>query len=88
MAAKKGKSKRRQGAVVKPSVKKRTLNDAGQQPTKGDPFQQQDVKRRLGDFTTAGEHARVGRRKTGIVGQTKKQWGTNKKLPKKGKKRS
>jgi hypothetical protein len=40
---------------------------------RGAPFNDQDAKRRLGNFTTAGEHARVGGRTTGIVGQTKKR---------------
>jgi hypothetical protein len=61
---------------VKPTVKKRTLNPAGDMP-RGAPFQEQDVKRRLGNFQTAGEHARVGGRGTGIVGQKKQKFSTD-----------
>jgi hypothetical protein len=55
MAAKKTK----RAATMKPSAAKRTLN-AGKKtkPTKGAPFNEQDPKRRLGDFVGAGEHAR------------------------------
>jgi len=42
------------------------------------PGSSQDIKRRLGNFTTAGEHARVGGRTSGIVGQTTKQGKTDK----------
>jgi hypothetical protein len=47
-------------------------------PGAGSP-NDQDVKRRLGNFTTAGEHARQGGRTTGIVGQTKQKNSTDKK---------
>ena len=39
---------------------------------------EQDVKRRLGNFGGAGEHPRQGGRTSGIVGQTKRQNKTNK----------
>ena len=66
---------------AKATVKKRTLNPpAGGRPPTGPGFQEQDVKRRLGNFETAGEHARIGGRTTGIVGQTKKKFTTNRKL--------
>jgi hypothetical protein len=39
----------------------------------GAPFSEQDPKRRLGNFTGTGEHARQGTRTAGIVGQTKKR---------------
>lgn len=45
----------------------------------GAPANDQDAKRRLGNFTTAGEHARQGGRTTGIVGQTKQKNKTDKK---------
>jgi hypothetical protein len=45
----------------------------------GAPPNDQDAKRRLGNFTTAGEHARQGGRSTGIVGQTKQKNKTDKK---------
>lgn len=47
--------------------------------SQGAPPNQQDSKRRLGNFTTAGEHARQGGRSTGIVGQTKQKNKTDKK---------
>jgi hypothetical protein len=45
----------------------------------GAHFNEQDVKRRLGNFVGAGEHARQGGRTTGIVGQTKQKNRTDKK---------
>ncbi|MGI8979083.1 MAG: hypothetical protein ACR2FY_07655 [Pirellulaceae bacterium] len=68
MATKKLHSK----SAVKPTVKKRTVNQPGAGVPRGAPASDQDAKRRLGNFTTAGEHARVGGRK-GIVGQTTKK---------------
>jgi hypothetical protein len=56
----------------KTSAKKsRSLNAAPQKLSKGAPPTEQDPKRRLGNFTTAGEHARQGGRTSGIVGQKK-----------------
>jgi hypothetical protein len=52
-------------------------------PAPGIPGSQQDEKRRLGQFQGAGEHARVGSRTAGIVGQTKQKNGTDKAKPKK-----
>ena len=49
-----------------------------QVPQPGIPGSQQDAKRRLGQFQGAGEHARVGRRNAGIVGQTKQKNSTDK----------
>jgi hypothetical protein len=46
---------------------------------KGAPPNDQDPKRRLGNFTTAGEPARKGYRTTGIVGQSKQKNKTDKK---------
>lgn len=45
---------------------------------KGAPFSEQDPKRRLGDFSGAGEHPRKGGRTSGIVGQTTKRNHTDK----------
>ena len=44
----------------------------------GAPFSEQDPKRRLGNFTGAGEHARKGGRTAQIVGQTKRRNHTDK----------
>jgi hypothetical protein len=46
------------------------------------PGQEQDVKRRMGTFTNAGEHARVGSRTAGIIGQTKRAFQTDHKRTK------
>jgi hypothetical protein len=51
----------------------------------GADFNNQDVKRRLGNFTTAGEHARQGGRTTGIVGQTKKTFRSKNRTQSRGK---
>jgi hypothetical protein len=65
---------------AKSSVKRRSRSvTGGQRPSEGVPGSSQDVKRRLGNFTSAGEHARVGGRTTGIVGQTTKRNNTDKK---------
>jgi len=75
MAKKKSKSS------VKPTAKKqRSLNAAGSgnKAGGGAPFNEQDPKRRLGDFSSAGEHPRQGGRSTGIVGQKKQKSKTDK----------
>ena len=78
MAKKKSKS-----APKKAVAKQRTLNSAkAKKAPAGAPFNDQDTKRRLGNFTTAGEHARQGGRTTGIVGQTKQKNSTDKKQKK------
>jgi hypothetical protein len=59
-------------------VKKRSLNAKPGKAKAGDPFNDQDAKRRLGNFESAGEHARVGGRTSGIVGQTKQRFKTDK----------
>jgi hypothetical protein len=46
--------------------------------TIGAPFNEQDPKRRLGNFVTAGEHARQGGRQTGLIGQKKQKFHTDK----------
>lgn len=48
-------------------------------PYQGAPFNEKDVKNRLGNFSGAGEHPLVGSRTAGIVGQTKKKNSTDKK---------
>lgn len=59
---------------TKPTVKARTINRSPHAAAGGgSPAQQQDIKRRLGNFEGAGEHARVGGRTSGIVGQTTKK---------------
>lgn len=63
-------------------MSKKTLNT--QPATKetehgGAPPNDQDAKRRLGNFAGAGEHPRQGGRTTGIVGQTKQKNKTDKK---------
>jgi len=75
MASKKGKA-----GSMKSSVKRRTVNGGSLPRTAaGAPPQHQDIKRRLGNFEGAGEHARVGGRTSGIVGQKKAQFRTNNK---------
>ena len=78
MPSKKGKPK------VKSTVKKRTLNppDATAKPSRGAPPSEQDPKRRLGRYETAGEHAMIGGRR-GIIGQTTKRFSTDNRKPSK-----
>jgi hypothetical protein len=59
-----------------------STQQAQQKPVKrsaGAPFNEQDPKKRLGNFAGAGEHPRQGGRTTGIVGQTKQKNHTDKK---------
>jgi hypothetical protein len=66
-------------SAPKSTVKKRSLNPSGKgRMVRGAPMTEQDAKRRLGNFEGAGEHARVGGRTTGIVGQTKQKNKTDK----------
>jgi hypothetical protein len=58
-------------AKKKPKAKKKPTDP-------GVGVNQQDVKRRLGNFSGAGEHARQGGRTSGIVGQTKQRNKTDK----------
>lgn len=51
-------------ASLKKSVKKRSVSRT--KAGGGAPFNEQDVKRRLGQFTGAGEHARQGTRTKGM----------------------
>ena len=73
-------AKKKKPAPAKLKVKKqRSLNAPGAGVSTGNPANDQDVKRRLGNFSGAGEHARQGGRTSGIVGQTKRQNRTDKK---------
>jgi len=55
---------------AKSSVRRRArMVEGSQQAGAGVPGSDQDPKRRLGNFESAGEHARVGGRTSGIVGQ-------------------
>jgi len=84
MANKKGKN-----PGTKSGVRRRTVNVTGQvKPKGGAPFNEQDIKRRLGNFTGAGEHARQGGRTSGIVGQTTKVSRTDNRMTKKAKTKS
>jgi hypothetical protein len=70
----------RETKSVKATVKNRSLNVGKSIPKKsGAPFDEQDPKRRLGNFTTTGEHARQGGGQPGLVGQTKQKFRTDKK---------
>jgi hypothetical protein len=70
--------KKTKRSPVKPSVKNRSLspNQSPGQPAR--PFQEQDVQRRLGNFEGMGETSRKGGRTTGIVGQTRAKFTTDK----------
>ncbi len=82
-AARKLAAKKPAKPTAKASVKKRSLNvTPGNDLAVGSPFNDQDVKRRLGNFVGAGEAPRVGGRTTGIVGQTKQKSRTDKKTKK------
>jgi hypothetical protein len=73
------KKKSKQPIGAKSTVKRRSRNVGSKQiPTKAMPGSEQDSKRRLGNFTSAGEHARIGGRTSGIVGQTTKRGRTDK----------
>ena len=80
MAKKAAAKKLAKRATAKPSVKNRTVGGDKRGPgVPGAPFAEQDVKRRLGNFTGKGEAPRKGGRTSGIVGQTKSQSRTDKK---------
>ena len=73
------KKKTAKAKTIKAKAKgtKKQLNEA---PVgSGAAVNEQDPKRRLGNFTGAGEHARQGGRTSGIVGQTKQRRRTDKK---------
>ena len=75
-------TKRQKRSALKSSVKRRTLNQIAASGRTGMPGQEQDPKRRLGNFSGRGEHARIGGRTSGIVGQTSKDFGTDNKRTK------
>jgi hypothetical protein len=73
------KKKSKAVGAGKATVQRRSRVVKGSQvPTDSVPGGEHDVKRRLGNFTAAGEHARVGGRTSGIVGQTTKRGRTDK----------
>jgi uncharacterized protein YecE (DUF72 family) len=73
------KVKANSSSAKKSAVKRRSRVVAGSQiPSDAVPGGTQDPKRRLGNFTGAGEHARIGGRTSGIVGQTTKRGRTDK----------
>ena len=65
-------------AKKKAVKKKPAKKSSGKTAEEGAPFNDQDPKRRLGNFGGAGEHPRQGGRTSGIVGQTKQQNKTDK----------
>jgi hypothetical protein len=68
---------------AKSSVRRRArLVQGNQQAGVGVPGSERDPRNRTGNFETAGEHARVGGRTTGIVGQTKRKFGTEQRTKK------
>jgi hypothetical protein len=79
-------SKSRGGAIVATkNVAGLNANASSRTITKkkgGAAFNEQDPKRRLGNFSGAGEHARQGGRTSGIVGQTKQKNRTDKRRKK------
>jgi hypothetical protein len=63
--------KEQEAETPKSSVKRRSRVVSGSQvQTNAAPGGDKDIKGRLGNFTAAGEHARIGGRTSGIVGQT------------------
>jgi hypothetical protein len=63
--------------TAKSSVRRRArMVEGSQQAGSGVPGSDQDAKRRLGNFESAGEHARVGGRTSGIVGQRTRRFRT------------
>jgi hypothetical protein len=69
--------------MAKKAKKVRSLNankgtKAKDKKSAGAPFNEQDPKRRLGNYGGAGEHPRQGGRTSGIVGQTKQRNRTDK----------
>jgi hypothetical protein len=73
------KKVKKKAAAKSAGKKQRSLNAPGAGRSTGEPTTNQDAKRRLGNFSGAGEHARQGGRTSGIVGQTKRQNKTDKK---------
>ena len=54
------------------------MANKNKKPQQGADPNDQDVKRRLGNFSGAGEHPRQGGRTSGIVGQSKQKNKTDK----------
>jgi len=64
-------------STVKSSARRRArLVTGSQAASSGGPGSDHDPKHGPGNFESAGEHARVGGRGTGIVGQTKRRFRT------------
>jgi hypothetical protein len=84
-------SRRSPVAKKKKTAKKKTVNAKSNGKKRlteapvgsGASQNEQDPKRRLGNFGGAGEHPRQGGRTSGIVGQTKQRGRTDKKGSKK-----
>jgi hypothetical protein len=74
------------------TTKSKKATESGKRRLKGAPPgsganpNEQDPKRRLGNFAAADEHPRQGGRTAGIVGQTKQRSRTDKKTSKSKKK--
>jgi hypothetical protein len=73
------KTAKKSSSPAKAKTKKRITKAATE---KGASFNEQDPKRRLGNFGGAGEHPRQGGRTSGIVGQTKQRGRTDKRKQK------
>jgi hypothetical protein len=70
--------KSKKAGAAKSSVRRRARLVQGGQTPAAFPGAEQDARRRMGNFETAGEHARIGGRTSGIVGQTTKRFKTDK----------
>jgi hypothetical protein len=71
--------KQKSAGTAKSSVRRRArLVEGSQRATAGMPGSETDAKRRMGNFETAGEHARLGGRTSGIVGQRTDKFSTDK----------
>jgi hypothetical protein len=73
------KTAKKRSVRPKAKVTKGTMKAATE---RGAAFNEQDPKRRLGNFSGAGEHPRQGGRTSGIVGQTKQRGRTDKRKQK------
>jgi hypothetical protein len=69
---------KKKSSGTKSKAKRSTKKSKLAEKSPGAPFNEQDPKRRLGNFSGAGEHARQGGRTSGIVGQTKQRNRTDK----------
>lgn len=77
--AKKAAVTKKAASVKESAGKKSPVTKTVANKSAGAPFNEQDPKRRLGNFGGAGEHPRQGGRTSGIVGQTKQKGKTDKK---------